>query len=264
MLKRKGRPKKRVSDEDEEWESLAQMEEEQWEEWPDEVEREANISNKSYYSDKSWTKTPPKVETPTMQPTLSPRAKSPRSKSPRSKSPGSAPAQSPAHQRMEGLEELQKLMNKENTEKLPPFKRIKLEKLSPETSDEPINKDYFYFCLDCEAGEDPEDLARTRFPLTMDLAGHITSTDHQHFTPIKKSLDVRLGSVSYRAELNKTVIKKWKRLVKDGDIQDIRYSAPRKCGKCAEVFDDAVDMFKHIKEVHVDPLIGTSTTSDVV
>lgn len=40
--------------------------------------------------------------------------------------------------------------------------------------------------------------------------------------------------------------------MKDGDITEVKYKEPRKCGKCEAVLEDAIDMFKHIKDVHIE------------
>ena len=155
----------------------------------------------------------------------------------------------------QGLKDLDNLMEKESSEKARPAKRIKLEKVShndAENSPE-VAPDYVYFCLDCEAesGNSEEEL-KSRFPLSIDLAGHINATGHQNFSPIKERVKVKLNNLSYTSEHNATIIKKWRRLVKDGDITSIKYSPPRKCKKCDNVFEDSVDMFKHIKSSHVD------------
>ena len=157
----------------------------------------------------------------------------------------------------QGLKDLDDLMEKESSEKARPAKRIKLEKVSHADAENPTEPedipDYVYFCLDCEAesGNSEEEL-KSRFPLSIDLAGHINATSHQNFSPIKETVKVKLNNLSYTSEHNATIIKKWRRLVKDGDITSIKYSPPRKCKKCDMVFEDSVDMFKHIKSSHIE------------
>ena len=60
-----------------------------------------------------------------------------------------------------------------------------------------------------------------------------------------------MKNISFSQDLNKLIIKKWKRLVKDGDITEVKYKEPRKCRKCGIIVEDSIDMFKHIKDVHV-------------
>ena len=60
-----------------------------------------------------------------------------------------------------------------------------------------------------------------------------------------------MKNISYSKEFNKVIIKKWKRLVKDGVITEVSYKKGRKCQKCEIVVEDAIDMFKHIKDVHM-------------
>ena len=67
---------------------------------------------------------------------------------------------------------------------------------------------------------------------------------------------MKIRNISFSKDFNKLIIKKWKRLVKDGDITELEYKEPRKCGKCGIVVEDAIDMFKHIKDVHVENISG--------
>ena len=77
------------------------------------------------------------------------------------------------------------------------------------------------------------------------------STNHLKFIPINDNTRVNIKNISNSEEFNKVIIKKWKRLVKDGDITDVSYKIPRKCLKCEIIVEDAIDMFKHIKDVHI-------------
>ena len=221
---------------------------EEWEEWPEDME----------YSDESFVETPSKEPKEAMLPTTLKELKNVSSLNPVGTAKESL---KPLTETEEGLKELDKLMEKEQVEKVRPSKRIRLEKVSSSSSEDMdvSSTDYFYYCLDCEAlHNDPNEPLKTRFPITIDMAGHIASTNHQNFAPIKTTVGVRMSNVSLKVEHNKTVIKKWRRLVKDGDIPAVRYSMPRKCKKCDEVLEDSVDMFKHIKEVHIDPLLSSA------
>ena len=87
-------------------------------------------------------------------------------------------------------------MEKESSEQLRPAKRIKLEKVSNNEDDDKnqteADTDYFYFCMDCEDEENNvDDELKTRFPLSIDLAGHINATGHQNFAPIKYKMNVK-------------------------------------------------------------------------
>ena len=85
----------------------------------------------------------------------------------------------------------------------------------------------------------------------MDIASHMVNTNHQNFVPIQNRVGVRIPNISFSSDLHKTVLKKWKQLVKDGDITEVEYDQPRRCGKCGLSLSDAIEMFKHIKEDHV-------------
>ena len=124
--------------------------------------------------------------------------------------------------------------------------------------------EYYYFCLDCEeesssAYRVPEDLLpnNPKFPLSMDIAKHISAKNHQNFVPIRKKFSINVQNLSFNPNYHKTVIKRWKNLVKGGEITEVAYTQPRVCRKCNIAMDDAVDMFKHIRDVHIKPL-GTN------
>ena len=124
--------------------------------------------------------------------------------------------------------------------------------------------EYYYFCLDCEEESSsgfrvPEDLVpnNPKFPLSMDIAKHISDKNHQNFVPIRKKFSINIQNLSFNPNYHKTVIKRWKNLVKDGEIAEVAYSHPRVCRKCNIAMNDAVDMFKHIRDVHIKPL-GTN------
>ena len=265
--------RKRKRSEEEEWVAPGAKEEEEFEELDDE-EYELEFSDKSTISP-----TKENLDIDMNEYIFKPKPMGPKGRirarplsSSDEESPHKAGSSTAAvesvSQTEEGLQDLQRLMDQERGDRQKsPLKRIKLEKINRETSlaetAETVG-DYFYFCLDCEALEDPKDPVKTRFPLSIDLASHITTTNHQNFEPIKGRVGVKLTSISFSQEHNKTVIKKWKRLVKDGDtgaINALKYPAPKKCSKCDARFGDAIDMFKHIKETHIDSNEKVNTTA---
>merc|ERR1712107_447214 len=103
-----------------------------------------------------------------------------------------------------------------------------------ENNDNKGEKDvqYYYFCLDCEEEHSvhqkkSKQLKTTRYPISMDIAEHMTKKKHTNFVPIKNLVGFQIQNLSFNQEMHKTVIKKWKQLVKDGDITDVSYSQPR-------------------------------------
>ena len=74
--------------------------------------------------------------------------------------------------------------------------------------------------------------------------------NHQNFVPIKNKLNISVQNLSFSKDYHKIILKKWKTLVKDGDITEVDYEQDKTCGKCGLMFGDAVDMFKHIKDMH--------------
>ena len=134
----------------------------------------------------------------------------------------------------------------------------------PEADPDLSDVHYYYFCLDCEEESSsayiaPDDSMpnKPKFPVSMDIAKHMTARNHQNFVPIRKKLSINVQNLSFNPNYHKTVIKRWKNLVKDGEIAEVAYSHPRVCRKCNIAMNDAVDMFKHIRDVHIKPL-GTN------
>merc|ERR1712126_174794 len=116
--------------------------------------------------------------------------------------------------------------------------------------------EYFYFCVDCEAGS-----SGSRYPLTLDIASHILQEEHFNFKLIKDvfpDIEVtgrpRLENISYNSRWNKKVTKDWQKMVigaKADEMIQFKYQVPRKCLKCDLRFHDSADMFLHIREKHV-------------
>jgi len=152
-----------------------------------------------------------------------------------------------------------------NSEQLDQLDALELElsdeASSGETSEEendeerevsPPSDNYFYFCLECEAGrgtEQVEDLVRV--PLSIDLAGHMKSTGHQSFEPIGNQVRVNLQDIAHSPVHHRSVVRRWKRLVREEVITDVEYEQPRKCLKCQFSAGDAIEMFKHIRDAHI-------------
>ena len=131
----------------------------------------------------------------------------------------------------------------------------------PEVDPDMSDVQYYYFCLDCEEESSSAYTATNdgipnnpKFPVSMDIAKHMTARNHQNFVPIRKKLSINVQNVSFNPNYHKTVIKRWKNLVKDGEITEVSYSYPRVCRKCNIAMDDAVDMFKHIRDAHIKTL----------
>ena len=89
------------------------------------------------------------------------------------------------------------------------------------------------------------------------LARHMKQHSKRNETNPVTNIYVKMSNISFSPEYNKVVIKKWKRMVLDGDIKEVRYSTPRKCKKCSLIFVDAIDMFKHIKVIHIHTMLDT-------
>merc|ERR1712126_618075 len=116
--------------------------------------------------------------------------------------------------------------------------------------------EYFYFCVDCEAGS-----SERKYPLTLDLASHILQKEHFNFKLINDVFPdmedagrPRLENITYNSKWNKKVTKDWQKMVigaKADEMIQFKYQVPRKCLKCDLRFHDSADMFLHIREKHV-------------
>ena len=85
----------------------------------------------------------------------------------------------------------------------------------------------------------------------MDIAKHIReSRGHTNFVPISGGCNVKIRNLSFSSDHHRTIVKKWKRLIKDGDITEVQYDIPRSCGKCKALMPDAIEMFRHIRHHH--------------
>ena len=131
---------------------------------------------------------------------------------------------------------------------------LSLIKTTPEKEQkEIIDVNYRYFCLECEENlsENNKNLPlkdRIKVPLDIDIGEHMTTTGHTRFEPIIIDTNVRMKDITVNPEYSKLVMKQWKKMLKNRDIE---YSHSLHCPKCKRVITDAVDMFKHIKDMHL-------------
>ena len=109
----------------------------------------------------------------------------------------------------------------------------------------------FTYFVDSRGGCNKSETNLPKFPISIDIAEHMETKQHQNFVPIKNAVRVTLQNLTFNPDHHKSVIKKWKHLVKDGDITEVEYQQPRRCPKCSAVLSDAIEMFKHIKDNHV-------------
>ena len=134
------------------------------------------------------------------------------------------------------------------------YREMRSDVLARHEENENEETQYFYFCLDCEKQHcdcGSSSFNNPRFPLSINISKHIEETNHMNFVPIDDKANVKMSNISFSPHYNKVVRKKWRRMVLDGDIKEVQYSTPRKCKKCSLIFVDAIDMFKHIKDIHI-------------
>jgi len=122
--------------------------------------------------------------------------------------------------------------------------------------DDDADVDYKYFCLDCEgcAGRQCNHLDHPRAPLPYDLRSHFKATGHLVIKPIGKFLTMKpVGDLAYSFQHGAQVRKQWKELVLAGSYKPMPYSGVKKCKwvNCNDIFEDAVDALKHIKDKHL-------------
>ena len=94
------------------------------------------------------------------------------------------------------------------------------------------DKQYVYFCLQCEEllndfEENSTNVKKIRVPLTVDIASHIVSTGHGKFAPIQDSTRVDIQNISLKREFSKSIIKQWKKMALNEEIDVKKYKDPK-------------------------------------
>jgi len=76
------------------------------------------------------------------------------------------------------------------------------------------------------------------------------------FVNLRKRSKVRINvrNISQDFLYHHQVVRHWRRRIKDGDITSVDYGLPRKCTKCSLVLSNAIDMFRHIRDAHIQTL----------
>jgi len=134
----------------------------------------------------------------------------------------------------------------------------------PEAEPECIDLDeeekvYRYFCLECEgcAGSGSCDhTSHPRVPLQFDISNHIAKTGHVAVSPITGFLSLSpMSDLAYSMKHGADVRKQWKDLVLAGSYIPSQFTGVKRCkwADCQEIFEDAVEAFKHIRDTHLKP-----------
>jgi len=136
--------------------------------------------------------------------------------------------------------------------------------LEEEEDDE--EKVYRYFCLECEGCDHSScrHLSHPRVPLPHDISPHIQRTGHVAVSPISGYMSLPpMADVAYSLLLGGEVRKQWKDLVLAGSYIPTQYNGVRRCkfAACSEIFEDAVEAFKHIRDKHLKSGSGNSVGS---
>jgi len=120
-------------------------------------------------------------------------------------------------------------------------------------------KVYRYFCQECEgcAGSSTCDhTTHPRVPLQFDISTHIAKTGHVAVSPITGFLSLApITDLAYTHLHGADVRKQWKDLVLAGSYIPSQFQGIKRCKwtECNEVFEDAVEAFKHIRDIHLKP-----------
>ena len=88
------------------------------------------------------------------------------------------------------------------------------------------------------------------------------SKHHHHAIKLKKlsrlkvtcersRVNVKLKNLSFSSIHHRKVVKLWMNHIKEGRIISVDYDDPRACIKCKLVMFNAIDMFRHIRDVHI-------------
>jgi len=101
------------------------------------------------------------------------------------------------------------------------------------------------------------------------------SKHHHHAIKLKKlsrlkvtcersRVNVKLKNLSFSSIHHRKVVKLWMNHIKEGRIISVEYDDPRACIKCKLVMFNAIDMFRHIRDVHIPkPLEAVTVKKDI-
>eukprot|EP00092_Neocalanus_flemingeri_P040568 GFUD01044174.1.p1 GENE.GFUD01044174.1~~GFUD01044174.1.p1 ORF type:complete len:830 (+),score=281.23 GFUD01044174.1:100-2490(+) len=121
------------------------------------------------------------------------------------------------------------------------------------------DKVYRYFCLECEGcvgSTNCDHTSHPRVPLQFDISTHIARTGHVAVSPITGFLSMSpITDLAYSFHHGADVRKQWKDLVLAGSYIPSQFTGVKRCkwAGCKEVFEDAVEAFKHIRDKHLKP-----------
>jgi len=121
------------------------------------------------------------------------------------------------------------------------------------------DKVYRYFCQECEGcvgSSICDHTTHPRVPLQFDISTHIAKTGHVAVSPITGFLSLApITDLAYTHLHGADVRKQWKDLVLAGSYIPSQYQGVKRCKwtECNEIFEDAVEAFKHIRDIHLKP-----------
>jgi len=118
---------------------------------------------------------------------------------------------------------------------------------------------YRYFCHECEGcvgSTTCDHTSHPRVPLQFDISTHIARTGHVAVSPISGLLSLSpITDLAYSFQHGADVRKQWKDLVLAGSYIPSQFTGIKRCKwtGCEEIFEDAVEAFKHIRDIHLKP-----------
>jgi len=118
---------------------------------------------------------------------------------------------------------------------------------------------YRYFCHECEGcvgSATCDHTSHPRVPLQFDISTHIARTGHVAVSPISGLLSLSpVTDLAYSFQHGADVRKQWKDLVLAGSYIPSQFTGIKRCkwAGCEEIFEDAVEAFKHIRDIHLKP-----------
>ena len=110
-----------------------------------------------------------------------------------------------------------------------------------------VEKDFHQSRLKAEAEDEDIDPPKVFISLVKRSNNDETSTASRPGSRVR----VDVSNISMDPLHHREVVRLWRRRIRDGDILAVDYEAARPCLSCGLLVFNAIDMFRHIRDLHV-------------
>ena len=113
-----------------------------------------------------------------------------------------------------------------------------------------VEKDFQQSRLKAE-DEDDTDTPKVFISLVKRSDNDESTTSRLHTRGPGPRVRVDVSNISMDPLHHREVVRLWRRRIRDGDILTVDYEAARPCLSCGLLVFNAIDMFRHIRDLHV-------------